>query len=349
MNKKIIQMCTFKRMIPLLCLLTSLVFSSATHAVTLNISAIPTGVSWDFENGGGVCQQWDATNSNAPFVTQQTVGSGWCFAQSDTVSYSAIATNSFKPVQEGYYYVLTFYTLSWGTVETVTWNIANYTDNFALIDYQLKWQGNSQQYCDKWGTLRGLNTVEYSEMFSCDTWREYDFSVRQWQVILQAKHTGNYTIGIGRFNERNELLRTYSRNKYRPGVRLASIEEYVTLSDLDRAEKETQEASEEGQTNSEGSQTDNEGASQNVIGVIGNVIGAFSTPAGDCSYNVDLGNLDLGDLNFCSGKPPEFAGLINMAGSIIIVYACYRVARTVFRIWLAMSVFAQGGGKGKTD
>ena len=117
----------------------------------------------------------------------------------------------------------------------------------------------------------------------------------------------------------------------------------------EETEQQTQEASEEGQTNSEGTQADNEGASQNVIGVIGNVIGAFNTPAGNCSYNVDLGNLNLGNLNFCSGKPPEFAGLINMAGSIIIVYACYRVARTVFRIWLAMSVFAQGSGKGKAD
>lgn len=116
-----------------------------------------------------------------------------------------------------------------------------------------------------------------------------------------------------------------------------------------QAEEQTEEASEEGQTNADGSQTDNEGASQNVIGVIGNVIGAFNTPAGDCSYNVDLGNLKLGDLNFCSGKPPEFAALINLAGSIIIVYACYRVARTIFRIWLTMSVFAQGSGKGKTD
>lgn len=105
----------------------------------------------------------------------------------------------------------------------------------------------------------------------------------------------------------------------------------------------TEQASEEGQTNADTSQTDNETASQNIIGVVGNIVQVFYTPAGDCNIDVDLGNLDLGNLNFCSGKPREFEQIINLAGSILIVYACYRVARTIFRIWLTLSIFGQGG------
>lgn len=106
---------------------------------------------------------------------------------------------------------------------------------------------------------------------------------------------------------------------------------------------ETQQASDEGTANAEQSQTDNETASQNIIGVVGNIVQVFYTPAGNCNIDVDLGNLDLGNLNFCSGKPREFEQIINLAGSILIVYACYRVARTIFRIWLTLSIFGQGG------
>lgn len=106
---------------------------------------------------------------------------------------------------------------------------------------------------------------------------------------------------------------------------------------------QTQQASDEGTANANTSQTDNESASQNIIGLMSDVVQVFYTPAGNCNIDVDLGNLDLGNLNFCSGKPREFEQIINLAGSILIVYACYRVARTIFRIWLTLSIFGQGG------
>lgn len=114
---------------------------------------------------------------------------------------------------------------------------------------------------------------------------------------------------------------------------------------LEQGAANVQNASNQGGQNASQSQQDNEQATSNVIGVVGQVIQAFNTPASDCTIPFDIGNLDMGNLDFCSGKPPAIATLITTIGSIIVVYAIYKTARTIFRIWLAMSVFSQGGNK----
>lgn len=113
---------------------------------------------------------------------------------------------------------------------------------------------------------------------------------------------------------------------------------------------ETQQTSDEGTANAEQGKQDMEQASTNVFGVIGNVVGAFGTaPRGNCELPMNLGNIDFGRINFCSGKPSQWQTMLGGAMSIVLVYVIYRIAKNVFGIFLSAMAFAQGNGKVQKD
>lgn len=250
-----------------------------------------------------------------------------------------------RPVQkinvtEGNYY-RTFLVIKTTTdVPEILYRIDTNNDNWSIVSWNLitedsiALRGQITGATGQTTTLNfGLGDSRYAKFF---------------EVTLKAKHTGDYYFELGDNNNFFVFspVATGSSNVY---VGISPIEEFRANSPTAQAEEKTEEQSEEGQNNADLADSDNEQASQNVISVIGDIIGAFSTPAGDCTLPGNLGNVDLGNVNLCTGKPPEIAQIINIVGSIIIVYACYKVARNIFRIFIAITAFAQGNGKGNTD
>lgn len=126
-------------------------------------------------------------------------------------------------------------------------------------------------------------------------------------------------------------------------VSTAMLYLYDLPTEIAEAEEKTEEATQEGESNANASESQNEGASQSLITTFGQVFGAFSTSASDCNLNMDLGNADFGNINLCSGKPAAISAILTPIGTIIMVYAIFLCSRSIFRLFVKISAFAQGG------
>lgn len=100
---------------------------------------------------------------------------------------------------------------------------------------------------------------------------------------------------------------------------------------------------EDGDDASNDAQTDSEQAMSNFFGVINQFIGALQTPSTDCKVRSDLGHIDLGVLDFCSGKPNEFIPIIRVAILLVMAIPVYLICRRIIDDFINITVFAQGG------
>lgn len=99
----------------------------------------------------------------------------------------------------------------------------------------------------------------------------------------------------------------------------------------------------DGDDASDDAQADSEQAMSNFFGVINLFIGSLQTPATDCKVRSDLGHLDLGVLDFCSGKPNEFIPIIRVAILLVMAIPVYLICRRIIDDFINITVFAQGG------
>lgn len=104
-----------------------------------------------------------------------------------------------------------------------------------------------------------------------------------------------------------------------------------------------QSASDSGEDNAEASQQQNEQATSSLLSVIGSFIQALGAPASNCRVRTDLGNLDLGTLDFCSGKPAQLTPVINTVCAMVMCIPIYLIARDLFKRFVYITTFAQGG------
>lgn len=316
----------------------SIFITQNVNAFNVTTQVEPTGNSWDFSSSQ---YEYKADPNVSTWVTPTTGSAGTLRFEkySGESGYPRVDMYGMRPktkitVQNGLYYS-TQLNINWtyvgGNLAKTKSLLANHfvNDNdFSVVT----WDG---------GTCTEINAEEIADIYvnniaAYTCWYE---------IVLQAKHDGEVYFQLG--NGTNLL--GFGIYPFRSAWKIQPVTELTPTNSTAQAEEKTEEQSEEGQNNADSADSDNEQASQNVISVIGDIIGAFSTPAGDCTLPADLGNLDMGNMNLCTGKPPEIAQIINVVGSIIIVYACYKVARNIFRIFIAITAFAQGNGKGNTD
>lgn len=106
---------------------------------------------------------------------------------------------------------------------------------------------------------------------------------------------------------------------------------------------DVQDASDSADTNADTAQTQNEATTSNLLNLMGSFIQALQTPATNCQIPADLGNLNLGTIDFCTGKPAEFVPIINTISALVMSFAIYLVARHLVHSFIRITVFAQGG------
>lgn len=104
-----------------------------------------------------------------------------------------------------------------------------------------------------------------------------------------------------------------------------------------------QSASDSGEDNANASQEENEKATSSLLSIISSFIQALGAPASNCKVRTDLGNLDLGTLDFCTGKPAELTPIINTVCAIVMCIPIYLIAKDLFRRFVYITTFAQGG------
>lgn len=334
MNKKIIQkMCIALRLITFACFLTSLVFSSKVSAVNYRYPA--TGV--DISIGENTYTS-SFNQGKSDFYTIPSGQDLW------SLKFNFGNGNIFKGQKFALDYSL-YYTVSSSVTPPITGCPTPRTYVWAFEDCRIT-------------VSDGTRTKDYymlSGNISSGSGNDLNISLEPFfrpgasdssAYVISYHVTGTFVgdAQVSNLPIQQRLYASFPSNSV-TYVSTAMLYLYDLPTEIAEAEEKTEEATQEGESNANASESQNEGATQNVISVMGQVVSAFQTPAGNCSLDMDLGSVDFGAINLCSGKPPAIASLINLIGSIVVVYAIYLCSRAIFRIWLAMSVFAQGGSR----
>lgn len=108
-----------------------------------------------------------------------------------------------------------------------------------------------------------------------------------------------------------------------------------------------QNATDDSQTASNEAQAENEAVTSNLLDIMGSFINVLHTSATDCKINVNTGNLNFNEIDFCQGKPAQLTPIINIACSLVLVPVGYIMAKWLIERFLAVTVFGQGGERGK--
>lgn len=97
------------------------------------------------------------------------------------------------------------------------------------------------------------------------------------------------------------------------------------------------------QDSADSAQDQNEQATSSLLDTMGSLFTALGTPATDCKVNADLGNIDLGEIDYCSGKPAAFEPIINSVCIMIMAIPIYLIARDLMLRFIYLTSYAQGG------
>lgn len=103
------------------------------------------------------------------------------------------------------------------------------------------------------------------------------------------------------------------------------------------------DTAQDAQDSADSAQDQNEQATSSLLDTMGSLFTALGTPATDCKVNADLGNIDLGEIDYCSGKPAAFEPIINSVCIMIMAIPIYLIARDLMLRFIYLTSYAQGG------
>lgn len=223
------------------------------------------------------------------------------------------------------------------------WDTKTISESSAIISAYFKFNLGQQN-------LTNLHDLRYTSNIAI---KDSEYLMAPSKITLWSKQTLSITADfsqvIAEIRQTNEWQATINSNIQQILQQLREINQDGGASQLDNAEQRTQEVADENQQAIDQAEGENEQASQSLLNVAGSVIGAFNTPASNCKIPVVASGVDLGLVDFCSGKPAIWGTLVGGTTSIILVYACYKSAVSIFRLWIKLTSFAQGGGYFKQE
>lgn len=336
MNKKIIQKRTLATITLLFCLLCSLVFSKVANAITLNAQVqldriiIGKGDVRCVINGQTI--NGASQSGECSFTPAGAVG--------DLNVVQQIYNNQNLTLQKGD--MLEFFvgvkSLRAGSSHNIVWTAQTY-DYFSLVDMEKVSEDDYNRWC-----LSYQPSNVPSGSYTCST-NSSGYSNFYRFVIMANRDLTNVKGGLGYYTTSRSTL--FVSDTIQPFIiYMSDIFIYKRGSDLDVAEQQTQEATDEGQQNSDSAGSDNEQASQNLLQTAGDIIGAFSSPSTNCSLSGDLGNIDLGNLNFCQDKPSAIINAMDAIASIIVAFMVFRIIKRLIGRFTSLSAYGQGGSDG---
>lgn len=314
-------------------LLLSTIFVQKANALTLNMEIEPTGNAWQEMRVDCLYAQnlnsWSASNTGNTQWTCNNFPSG-----ATNHSIAGIRTHDTIPIEEGKYYQ-GFFILRNGSINQpipqILWNF-NQSDDFNFITIEELYDDNSYDtltwLCSQNGNTTNCNGTQYEQVWN-----------KIYMVTLQAKRTGNARFQVG--TNSSLLVAGNNDHNYVFGVR--KIVEYQKSGGTAEAEQKTEEATEEGQNNSDSAQSDNQQATSSLLDIAGSIISAFGATSSDCEMSMDLGNVDFGNINFCSGKPSEFSGIIDTVIILTLIPVIFMTVISLINQFINLTKFAQGG------
>lgn len=341
MNKNFIQkrslLCTFASV--LFMLFSSLV-SYKVSAVSFTMNVGEPYLAGSFENG--YCVYYNAGLQQSTIQNQSCQLWNNSSQISQSIDIYSFYTQPNIKTDKDKIYEITFRIVNRYDYDAVMINPQS-PSQWKLLDIILDFSLSSSEYCDVYNyNYTSSNFI--SSQFCVN--KSDSYSVSQYKAYFVYVGNNEYdSIGIYANVINNNFIAFNILNPVvEPRMYFDDILAYsVVIPDLQRAEQETQQATDEGNQNADSAGADNEGASQSLLDTAGVIVGAFSAAPTNCNLNADMGNVNLGNINFCQDKPTTIISIIDTAATILIAFASFRLIKGLIARFTSLTAYAQGG------
>lgn len=305
-------------------------FVHNVSAFNITTEVQPTDNSWDFSNSQyqykpGPNQAWTTSSGGSTGTLRFEDYSPVTFNRKDIYGIRPVKKITIK---NGLYYS-TQLNINWTYVnQNIAHSKSLITNHFVNDDdfSVVSWDGGQ---CNEI-TANQVTPSSQTDLYAYSCWYE---------IVLQAKHDGDVYFQLG--NGTNLL--GFGINPFISAWKIQPVQELAPVDQTVQAEQKTEEQSEEGQNNADQSDSDNQQATSSLLDIAGSIIGALTTTSGSCTFNADLGNVDFGELNLCSGKPPEFANIIDIVIMLMLIPLIFMTVVSLVHQFINLTKFAQGG------
>lgn len=199
--------------------------------------------------------------------------------------------------------------------------------------FYFSWSGDSN--------TAGIATI-YSQASGLGNYNSISLSVGDIQVVSSSDPLlqGQSTI----INQNQQIIN--QNQQMITGMEINNQLQQNQNDFLEQGAVNVQTASNQGNQNADSSNLDNENASRSLLDTAGVIVGAFSAAPTNCRLNADMGNVNLGNIDFCQDKPSSIISIIDAAATILICFAVYRLIKGLIARFTSLTAYAQGGNNG---
>lgn len=296
---------------------------SKAKAITLTAEVEPTGRRWSVGSVACTWQTQAQTSFQGQIFCPQYPTNGTTGNLTSIMDYNA------RDYKQGYYYTVDIFLQSTELqrMPNMMWYVSEPT-GWSLIDVkEITNTKNDIERCT--GSLEPIFNIV------CDTGANgYN---RWYQITLQATQTGTYNIEIGnRINSITRVLASSQGTMAGTGfILLADIVEYKNASVNSEQEQAGQQAQNDGNQASQNAQNETEQAGTTILSTITNIVNVVKdTEATDCNISGNLGNADLGVLNFCQGNIEPLRPAIRVIVALVMGTGAFLSLKHILKMML---------------
>lgn len=310
--------------------LCSVLFSADTSALILNTEVEPTGNFYPASSNftGYLNQDFGGTAIQAS-AAAQIVLPATNLTENNMVLFNKIVANNNFNFVEGNYYVFFIGLRSNTDLMPVFWN-KNVGTQFSIIQWtetSFETANTEPRVCDQWkvsGSIYTCNSYSIPNQIQSS-------NLKWFEVVLRAKESGEYKLTIGNPNNNltsANLIRYYNYVseqriiltdvvEYKSSSAAAALEEQNRRDEEDRDNIESQQESSSTDAGTSADEANQQGTTL-LVAFTSFVNALTSATPSNCRINMDLGNLDMGQVDLCQLSPP--AGFSALASVFMILF-----------------------------
>lgn len=277
-----------------------------------------TNIIYQFRQQNGDC--WNDGHSSSSINTTDYVPTLRLISGNDVLSTQTYASYDCQEEIAGNGYILhNFYFSGFST-----------TDNTAINGLDFRWGDAMNVPTTQLGGIAGVGTTT-------------EVSDRDWAgTIVFMGSAYDYSTS----NDPNAVYQgtIINQNNTMINQNQQIINNQNAAAQQDQQDRDNiQDTADNAQNSADNAQDQNEQATASLLDTMNALFTALGTPATDCIVNADLGNIDLGQINYCSGKPAAFEPIINSVCIMIMAIPIYLIARDLMLRFIYLTSYAQGG------
>lgn len=332
------------------CIITStiILISSLTNAATVNAVSNEIGdfkqYTWNTGISGYKDGTWTTTNNDSDgwlLLTGTNSGTGINLGQSISVKQGDIATFTVVLVSLGGITNITQTPPAYCLLSSSQWVVVKCDTQFQFIEeveylYNYLYadlgqtsgalKGHINMYVNNQESTKvqfGVYTMNYTVRFSAN-----DTTINRLQLDgVLSRGSG---IWLGKISS----------------ISFSSSMEQGAIQANDQQKQEGQQAQQEGQTGSNASQETVDQGSQTMLQGAQTILGVITdTPAGNCNISGNMGNIDLGQLNFCEGNIDALRPIIRIIVNLVMGVATWKIFTFLLGTMVALFLSFTGGRK----